>query len=128
MREIKFRGMHFEPGGNWLYGNLVVCKNGDCLIGTCKEYSPKARYMRNQVYADSVGQYTGMHDMYGKEIYEGDVIYIEAEEANYLVRWDESGAGYVFDGIENALITSFDNWYEGDVQVIGNEFENPELL
>lgn len=134
MREIKFRGKHLEPGGTWKYGSLVVCENGDCLIGTCKEYGSEARYMRNEVYPDSVGQYTGLKDRNGKEIYEGDIIQIPDDYEMYGMACGEKyevdfkngrfrlrpkyrpdALGYDLEGVE-------------ECEVLGNKYENPELL
>jgi hypothetical protein len=64
--------------------------------------------------------------MYGKEIYEGDIIYSEVEEANFLVLWDDETARYAFEGV--GLSIDFDNCYSDELQVVGNKYENPELL
>ena len=73
-------------------------------------------------------QYTGIHDAYGKEIYEDDIIYIESEEANFIVLWDDLVGAYTLCGIGVGYATNFDYCYEDDIQIVGNKHENPELL
>ena len=73
-----------------------------------------------------VMQYTGLKDKNGKEIYEGDIIYNSTEEENFVVEWFEEAARYVFSGI--SVTMDFDNYYEYELEVIGNIYENPELL
>jgi len=127
MREIKFRGF------NKIKNRIEKVVNIGFYDGEKLNISTDSADGQIDYYGDDIenivlSQYTGIKDMYGKEIYEGDIIYIEDEEANFLVQWEEKTAMYVFDGIGVGLVTDFDFWYEDDLQIVGNEYENPELL
>ena len=83
-----------------------------------------------KVDKDTVGQYTGLHDKNGKEIYEGDIV----KWADYTMEifWGEDiGLGYGFcwkpcgsNKYYHESMTGFIDEYE----VIGNIYENKELL
>ena len=92
--------------------------------------------LNNEIYIDGdiyyvdkfieLMQFTGLHDKNGKEIYEGDIILNPLYEEPYIVEYSENLAGYVGWGDDRAcgcyLIT------DEDIEVIGNVFENPELI
>lgn len=71
-------------------------------------------------------QYTGLHDKNGEEIYENDIVYIAGEDENAIIEWDEETARFIihYDGV----ISDFDIYYGYELKVIGNVYENPELL
>jgi len=142
MREIKFRGL--DPISNeWVYGdlihgvgsksdkvyilpdriNLANVKNCDPIDGVCVE--PK-----------SVGQFTGLKDKNGKEIYEGDILsekwlveVYKNEEGTYMVRFHLNHFANRPRSLNKYLLerdvagtSDIDNF------IIGNIYEHPELL
>lgn len=126
MREYKFRGKSLRAGkwSKWIYGSL------DCTKYTYKECRIVANNDPIQYWhtvdKETVGQYVGLKDKNGKEIYERDIVYIIPEDERGIIRWDNETARFVV--IYDNIITDFDNWYGKDLEVIGNIYDNPELL
>lgn len=81
---------------------------------------------RNYVDIDpeTVGQYTGLKDKNGTKIFEGDIVLLKGDEEPYQVAFDES----CFQVYGNSICYVMDNFYDHDIEVIGNIYDNPELL
>ena len=70
-------------------------------------------------------QYTWLKDKNGKEIYEGDIVFCDAIEEKWVIKWWK----YSFRCKTES--TRSDDWfmpYEDSMEIIGNIYENPELL
>ena len=124
MRSIKFRGKRRD--GKWIYGDLFTegGNKGDCrpAINYYAEIdNEEAGWMYDYVAPETVGQYTGLNDPNGVEIYEGDIVYnaqIEFAEVKY-----EGGAFWIYSPMWNASMR-----LSNQDCVNGNIFDNPELL
>ena len=136
-REIKFRGM--DANGIMRYGRLSQDKPDTTAYYS--EYSQRICWDNSNIPVSNktLSQYTGLKDKNGKEIYEGDVLefwtfsatgnavknvsYVKEDGGIYVVPMlYHTNSYYLCDAIW------ISNKLEKGVFVIGNIYENPELI
>jgi len=72
-------------------------------------------------------QYTGQKDINNKEIFQRDIILID--ESKNIVVWDNNRGGWSITDVERKLkMKPFGRSEANIAEVLGNEFENPDLL
>ena len=122
-REIKFRGLNIS--GEWCVGNLSIVNtdlNGQVERGVYISNSIGTPFAYS-VRPETVGQFTGLYDKNGKEIYEGDILKAVSKGKEYVgeVYYDEAQWFGATDYLYYAVTNS-------NAEVIGNIYENPYLL
>jgi len=97
MRSIKFRGQR-EDTKEWVYGSLIENKY---IVGNVIDWNEdffNTEYWW-RVMPETVGQFTGLYDENGKEIYEGDRLF-DYDDDYYVVEFSEGRFVAVGDGFE----------------------------
>lgn len=129
-REIKYRGLKTfqifsgEMKSVWIYGFYLK-------RGTYGDPGPQAHifvyengYEGYRVDAKTIGQFTGLVDSMGKEIYEDDIISLENGRIGVITFHNGCFVVNYSSGTRQALYDVPDN----QITILGNRFENPELL
>ncbi len=124
MRTIKFRGKDRRTG-KWFYGNLYV----EDTRGRTHICTPKRGCF--DIDTDTIGQFTGLKDENGKEIYEGDILKWKTDNRLYAVIFNW---GMFYASVEVCNQDIYGGFplhaLAGDekgIETVGNIYDNPEL-
>ena len=156
MRQLKFRGkvIHSRSHQNnqWIYGMPTIFRDGSAAIRwQCSDKAKNPTGWKTQsVKPETLGQYTGLKDGKGNEIFEGDIVesYVATftEDKEFLEFWRVGEIRFAAGGFVMSNCTNYDDIgmeVKSDIQpgrrskytfpayrskVIGNIFDNPELL
>jgi uncharacterized phage protein (TIGR01671 family) len=139
-REISFRGK--TESGKWIYGSLERRDQVDRIGGyeitapTPSDPGGDTIWVYENVIRETVGQFTGLPDRTGLDIYEGDVVLeyvmndlfevVFTEYANFGLRPVSEKALKYLKGHEYESIDS--SYASTSLTVVGNIHDNPEFL
>lgn len=145
MRTIKYRGK--TKKGEWLYGDLLQVANEVFIAPSDGDWFDFIPWSRNNVFhlpaakyvviPETVGQFTGLLDKNGKDIYEGDIIsrkytigpqccFSEGKEEINYIGFKQSECKFIV-----VCTNRHHDLYEPyniHIEVIGNIHDTPELL
>lgn len=124
MTQIKFRAWD-NNSKQWVTG-WYLCDDGNIYAG--------GRDLEDGIAASQIklAQFTGLHDKNGKEIYEGDIVdefrtsrgFPEGRHITRVIEWNND---MTLDDAYGCTAVGF-NMFGGELEVIGNIYDNPELL
>lgn len=130
MREILFRGK--TDNGEWIEGLLLWWHDSENVQITQNKKPPKGGSYTQYVIPETVGQNTGLTDKNGTKIFEGDILqtgtkrgYVLFGNGCFLFRWKNCDK-HRPDFLKDCILTDYGSFTE--LEVIGNIYDNPELL
>ena len=140
MREIIFRGKRLN-NGEWVYGQFTATMHARSFIrpdNIC-QYDASILYVDDdkwyrgaKIDEQTVGQYTGLTDIHGKKIFEGDIVKhynfsVDPEHfSSGVILWNDDACRW--ERTDTECSERFFISSECKYEVIGNIHDNPELM
>lgn len=124
MRTIKFRGKRID-NGEWAYGLFVANFDNNYSIQVRHDFEGMEYFTSYYVNTETVGQFTGLTDKNGVDIYEGDVFGNENIPSRFVVFEDGK---FCFNMVHSQGADSLSQDRIGRIEVIGNIHDNPTLI
>jgi len=135
MREIKFRA--WDKGNNVMLYNhpdkdKITFYVGGIWIKLVDPYYPNLLYSEPILIENlEIMQYTGLKDKNGKEAYHKDIAGYKDDAGIFqtgILGWNDFAAGFYLCAIDGDDEGNQNGDMDRDFEVIGNVFENPELI
>lgn len=131
-REILFKAKRSD-NGEWVEGFYVCCRRHYYILPIFNDYDPSYGFDDRydewvEIDISTLCRYTGLTDKNGKRIWENDIVETnDGETIINIVKFEEGG--FMLKGIAETINSVyFDEYDTEEVEVIGNAFDNPELL
>lgn len=132
MREIKFRGFN-RKNNVWLYGFLMQNR---CAHFVCPdEWATGKSWDDYEIDHETLGQFTGLYDKDGKEIYEGDILADSTGGIRHIVSYEDKEGAFIgtipgiHDGLGHPVDTNLRQWWldKNGKRIIGNIHDQKEI-
>ncbi|MBP3335450.1 MAG: hypothetical protein J6L61_04845 [Ruminiclostridium sp.] len=141
MREILFRGKYSKKSPDWIEGGFHKDEDANICEISYRYYKKEGEtkagiWVYGVVVPETVGQYTGVTDKNGKKIFEGDICEVttftyDGVDIQLLGEVCFKCCSFVFQDLKHpnieVLFSSVCD-FDTDVEVIGNIYDNPELI